>query len=66
MSSHAISDNDQGELVVFIQVRPCEVLHQKTVLVPAALAPDGSDAGDVKTQRSGRLRDRFRAGRLAG
>src|SRR5262249_38717819 len=43
-----------------------EMLHEEAVLVPAALPPDGRDAGDVQAQRPGRLRDRLGAGRLAG
>src|SRR5262249_19102233 len=38
--AHAVGDDHQRELVVLVEIGPCEVLHEEAVLVPAALAAD--------------------------
>jgi hypothetical protein len=65
MSAHPIRDYHQGELVILVQVRPRQMLHEKAVFVSVPLAADGSNASDVEAQYASRLRDRLRTGGLA-
>src|SRR5262249_19177260 len=66
VTAHAVRDDDEGELMILVQVRPGQMLHEETVFVPIALAPDRSHASDVQTERASGAWDRLRRGWFVG